>query len=70
MNSELEMYLAGLADSDLFGSFALLALILALIGLFPRSWNSKAYRMLVFITLMGFVMMHGVGSYFLNQSPA
>ncbi|MGF6490990.1 hypothetical protein [Pseudomonas frederiksbergensis] len=70
MNSELEMYLAGLADSDLFGSFALLALILALTGLHPGSWNSKIYRLLTFITLMSFVMMHSVGTYYLNQSPA
>lgn len=66
----MKMYLTGLADSDLFGSFAFMALILALTGLRVANRNSKLHRTLTFITLMGFAVMHGIGTYFLNQPPA
>lgn len=70
MNTEMKMYLTGLADSDLFGSFACMSLILALTGLRAASRNSKLHRTLTFVTLMGFAVMHGIGTYFLNQPPA
>ncbi|ANI63273.1 heme A synthase [Pseudomonas sp. PvR086] len=63
-------YLAVLADSDLFGTLAILSLILALTGLRNKSRNSKLHRLLTFIVLMAIPVMHGIGTYFLNLPPA
>ncbi|TVT86333.1 hypothetical protein [Pseudomonas sp. H3(2019)] len=70
VNGEREGYLAVVSDSNLFGSFACMALILALTGLRTASRNSKLHRTLTFVTLMGFAVIHGIGTYFLNQPPA
>ncbi|POA34912.1 hypothetical protein C1884_01735 [Pseudomonas sp. GW460-R15] len=70
VSGEIEGYLAVVSDSDLFGSFACMALILALTGLRAASRNSKLHCTLTFVTLMGFAVMHGIGTYFLNQPLA
>lgn len=67
---ELEIYLKHLADSDLFGSFAIICLIVAFRGLSKKASQSKTHRMLTFLCLIFVPVLHGIGSYLLSQPPA
>lgn len=67
---ELTMYLMDLADSDLFGTFAIICFIMAMTGLQNKIRNTKTHRTVSFCCLMFVPLLHGIGSYFLNQSVA
>lgn len=64
------MYLKHVADSDLFGSFAIICFIMAMTGLQDKIRNTKTHRAASFCCLMFVPLLHGVGSYFLSQSTA
>jgi hypothetical protein len=64
----MHAYLANLADSDLFGSLALLCLLVAATGLFPKVRHSKRYFPAAFTCLMFMPVLHAIGSYFLSSS--
>lgn len=66
MDLELQNYLAGLADSNLFGSLAILCLIALLLNLSPRQRNLRWVRVLTFACLASVVLLHGVGTYYMN----
>lgn len=68
--NELQGYLVLLADSNLFGALATISFIVALIGVFQRVRNAKAYRVLVFISLMFMPVLHVIGTILLNRPPA
>lgn len=67
---EIEGYLAGVADSDLFGSLAMLCLVLLLTALHRGIRESHLHRALMFIALAIVVAMQVVGSYYGNMNPA
>ncbi|KJK16300.1 hypothetical protein ACIOVF_16645 [Pseudomonas sp. NPDC087612] len=66
----LPNYLAGVADSDLFGSLAFVCLILILTSLHRRWRDQLWHRLLTFICLTTVVVMELVGSYYANLPPA
>ena len=66
MDLELKNYLAGLADSNLFGSLAILCLLALLLNLSPRQRNLRWVRVLTFACLLSVVLLHGVGTYYMN----
>ncbi|GGU49034.1 hypothetical protein GCM10009504_01850 [Pseudomonas laurentiana] len=63
-------YLAGLADSDLFGSLAIACLIGLLCGLNPRLWHMAWLRVLILGCLATVVALHVVGTYYMNTRVA
>lgn len=63
-------YLAAIADSDLFGLLAAYCLFIALLGLLERYRSTRTYRVMAFFGLMILPVLHGLGTYFLNQAPA
>lgn len=66
MDLELKNYLAGLADSNLFGSLAILCLLALLLNLSERRRNTLWVRVLTLACLLGVVLLHGVGTYYMN----
>lgn len=60
-------YLSTLADSDLFGSLALLSIVVAMSGLFRGIRSSKLYFPATFICLLFMPILHALGSYFLSN---
>lgn len=66
MDLELKNYLAGLADSNLFGSLAILCLFALLLNLGERQRNTRWVRLLTFGCLLVVVLLHGVGTYCMN----
>jgi len=60
-------YLSTLADSDLFGSLALLSIVVAMAGLFRGIRSSKLYFPATFICLLFMPILHALGSYFLSK---
>ncbi|EJN20570.1 hypothetical protein EI534_09410 [Pseudomonas frederiksbergensis] len=67
---EMEGYLAGVADSDLFGSLALLCLVLLLTALHRGMRQSRLHRTLMFVALASIVAIQVAGSYYGNLDPA
>lgn len=63
-------YLAVVADSDLFGLLALYCFMVAVAGLFKRFSETKAYRIMALCGLLIVPVLHAVGTFFLNQTPA
>ncbi|KMN34149.1 hypothetical protein VI26_14215 [Chromobacterium sp. LK1] len=63
---DLSSYLAVLADSDLFGTLALICLSVFLCGLSRRVRESKQYVWLAMGCLLFMPMLHFVGTYFIN----
>ncbi|KXF77798.1 hypothetical protein ATN84_08690 [Paramesorhizobium deserti] len=63
-------YLAVLADSDLFGTMALISLAVALMGLSRAARGSRAYQLAAFACLLFMPVLYGVGIYILNLPPA
>lgn len=63
-------YLAVIADSDLFGLLATYCLFVAIIGLVEKYRNTRTYRAMAFCGLLTPPLLHGIGTYFLNQAPA
>ncbi|NER61567.1 hypothetical protein G3435_19665 [Pseudomonas sp. MAFF212428] len=66
MDLELKNYLAGLADSNLFGSLAILCLLALLLNLSEPRRNTLWVRVLTLACLLGVVLLHGVGTYYMN----
>lgn len=66
MDLELKNYLAGLADSNLFGSLAILCLLALLLNLSERRRNTVWVRVLTLVCLLSVVLLHGVGTYYMN----
>lgn len=66
MDNELKNYLAGLADSNLFASLAILCLLALLLNLRQRWRNTVWVRALTLACLLGVVVLHGVGTYCMN----
>lgn len=66
MDLELKNYLAGLADSNLFGSLSILCLLALLLNLSERRRNTLWVRVLTLACLLGVVLLHGVGTYCMN----
>lgn len=66
----LSGYLAVVADSDLFGTLAIYCLIVIALGLFRKTRDTKAYRVMSFLGLLIVPALHIVGTYFLNSTPA
>ena len=62
-------YLAVVADSDLFGLLAAYCVFVAIVGLLEKYRNTKTYRAMAFCGLLIPSVLHGVGTYFLNQTP-
>ncbi|MDS0861796.1 hypothetical protein NUV25_29225 [Burkholderia pseudomultivorans] len=56
-----------IADSDLFGTLALVCLLVAVAGLFSRVRDSRFYFPAVFVCLLFIPVLHAIGSYFLSQ---
>lgn len=63
-------YLAAVADSDLFGLLAIYCFAVAIAGLFERTRNTQAYRVMAFCGLLTIPVLHAIGTYFLNLTPA
>lgn len=63
-------YLAVIADNDLFGLLAAYCLLVAMAGLFEKYRSTRIYRAMAFLGLLVLPVLHGAGSYFLNQAPA
>lgn len=68
--SEIEGYLAIVADNDLFGSLAMFCLVLLLTALHRGIRESRLHRALTFIALAIVVAMHVAGSYYGTINPA
>jgi asparagine N-glycosylation enzyme membrane subunit Stt3 len=66
----LQGYLAGVADSDLFGCLALLSLVLLLTASHRAARNSRLHRALTLSVLAAVVAIHGLGSWYGNLRPA
>ncbi|WP_248740383.1 hypothetical protein [Pseudomonas sp. MWU12-2029] len=66
----MQGYLAGVADSDLFGCLAFLSLILCLTALSRRARQSSWHRFLTYFVLASVVAIHGAGTWFGNVKPA
>lgn len=67
---ELTMYLMDLADSDLFGTFAIICFIVAVTGISNRIWQNRTHRIITFFCLIFVPVLHGIGSYLLSQPHA
>lgn len=63
---DLSSYLAVLADSDLFGTLALICLSVVFCGFFRRVRESKQYVWLAMGCLLFMPLLHVVGTYFMN----
>ena len=70
MSYEFRGYLAALADSDLFGTIAILCGVIALLGLIRRVREGLTYRVVSFLLLMSIFALHALGSYYLSTNPA
>lgn len=66
----IQGYLAGVADSDLFGTLAIICLVVAFSGISARVREKKTHKIMMFVCVMMIPIMHVVGSIYLNQSPA
>ncbi|RON77268.1 hypothetical protein [Pseudomonas fluorescens] len=66
----IQGYLAGVADSDLFGTLAIICLVVALSGISARVRERKTHKIMMFVCVMMIPIMHVIGSIYLNQSPA
>ena len=65
-----DVYLAVLADSDLFGTLAIFCFFAAIGNLFVRVRNSKWHRVFTFLCLVSITLLEVVGSYYANLPPA
>lgn len=63
---DLGPYLAVVADSDLFGTLALICLAVALSGLSRKVRESRLYAWLAMGCLLFMPVLHFVGTYFIN----
>ncbi|MFJ4197420.1 MULTISPECIES: hypothetical protein [unclassified Pseudomonas] len=68
--NEFQGYLAGVADSDLFGCLALLSFVLLVTALHRAARASRVHRVLTLFVLMMVVAIHGTGTWYLNLRPA
>jgi len=66
----LQGYLAGVADSDLFGCLAILSLVLLLTASHRAARHSRLHRALTLSVLAAVVAIHGFGSWYGNLRPA
>lgn len=66
----IQGYLAGVADSDLFGTLAIICLVVALTGIFSRVREKKMHKIMMFVCVMMIPVMHVIGSIYLSQTPA
>jgi uncharacterized membrane protein len=63
-------YLASLADSDLFGTLAIICFLVAVSGLSRRMRENKVHKVMVYLCVLIVPALHAIGTYFLNQTPA
>jgi hypothetical protein len=63
----MQTYLSFLADSDLFGTLAMLSFFVAASGLFKAIRRSRFYFPVAFVCLLFMPVLHAIGSYYLSQ---
>lgn len=66
----MQGYFASIADSDLFGTLAIVCFMVAVSGLFSTVRERKIHKAMTFLCLMAIPVIHAIGTYYLNQPPA
>lgn len=66
----MQGYLASVADSDLFGTLAIICVVVAVSGFFESVRKKKLHKIMTFLCLMAIPVIHAIGTYYLNLPPA
>jgi hypothetical protein len=70
VSDEMRMYLAFIADSDLFGGIAILSFLLIVTAISKRLRQSWLHRALMFTVLISLVAIEISGGYYASLPPA
>jgi hypothetical protein len=70
VSDEMRMYLAFIADNDLFGGIAILSLLLIVTAISKRLRQSWLHRALMFMVLISLVAIEISGGYYASLPPA
>ncbi len=61
---------ASVADSDLFGLLAIICLLVAALGISQSIRGKRAHKVMMYVCVLIVPVIHIIGTYYLNQTPA
>ncbi len=66
----IQGYFASVADSDLFGGLAIVCLLVAALGISRSIKEKRAHKVMMYVCVLAVPVIHIIGTYYLNQTPA
>lgn len=66
----VEGYFANVADSDFFGVLAIVCVLVAVCGLFPKVRARRIHKVMMYLCVLLIPLIHAIGTYFLNLPHA
>lgn len=66
----IQGYFASVADSDLFGLLAIICVLVAALGISRNIRAKRAHKVMMYVCVLIVPVIHIIGTYYLNQTPA